>query len=154
MKRHVMAIAFVFSVMCLSSNNCIAVSDGQTLPELTFNFVKLVGFQYPWLSLKVDFSILNSNEFDVNVSAIDYELVVQNHSVHVDGLKEKVKFESKKKTRIRFPLKININKILPVFPEVLSVGKVPYRIRGLITVDEFFIPLPFDYSGVLTLQDI
>lgn len=152
MKKHLTSVVLFFSVVGLNSAHCFAVDNNQDLPELTFNSVSFIGFQYPWLDLEVDFSVLNSNEFDVKVSSIDYELIVQGHSVLVDSLEAKVKFDAKKKTGVRFPLKININKILPVFPEALSAGKTPYHIRGLITVDDFFIPLPFDYSGLLTLQ--
>jgi len=43
-KRLVTLVASDFFTACLSLNNCFAVNDKRTLPELTFNFLKIPAF--------------------------------------------------------------------------------------------------------------
>ncbi|GAB1265345.1 LEA/WHy family protein [Aurantivibrio infirmus] len=139
---------------CLALTANIANSQEIKEPKVTFNSVQVTGLQYPWLDLKVGFKVSNLNDFDVTVNSVDYEIFIQNQSVLVDSLKAKVDFKAGKITGVRFPVKLNINKILPVFPSLLSARQVPYRIQGLVTVDNFFIPLPFEYSDFISLQGL
>lgn len=101
--------------------------------------------------LDVGLRISNSNDFDLTIEALEFELDV-NGRPFVNGLSRKVtRVSAMASTMLRVDAFMQSKDLVQQFktlsPGALKAG-VPYRVKGRIKTDQSSRWLPFDHAGV------
>ena len=90
-----------------------------TAPEVEVSQIEFVRWVEKDLFLNVSFTVKNTNDSDVNIKAIRYEMSVMGRSVAKDYHEQKIFLKANAVSTVTLPLKVDTVRLFSAMPDLL-----------------------------------
>ncbi|MFT6388940.1 MAG: LEA14-like dessication related protein [Cellvibrionaceae bacterium] len=137
----------IFSSFFSYANSFLTMTE----PEVEVTQLEFVGWVEKNLFLNVTFKVKNTNDNDVSINAIRYEMLILGRSVAKDYRDQKIFLKANTHSTVVLPVTLDMVRLFAVIPEALLVNQLDYLFTGAVVVEGLLLHLPFEKKGVLPL---
>lgn len=146
MKKILILLSFFMLYSCSGLMNMLNNQDTIKKPNAKIVDVKITGLSFEKVDLVFDIEIQNPNSVGINMSGLNYELLI-NDQDFIDGEdKNPLKIKSKGKSIVKFPLSLTYLNLYRTYKNVEGKKDIEYEFRTklgftLPVIGEVKIPL-------------
>jgi LEA14-like dessication related protein len=120
-------------------------------PDVNVSQIEIIRLVEKNLFLNVTFKVKNTNNSQINIKAIRYEMFILGQVVAEDYRDQNIILNANTITSVVLPVTLDVVRLFSVMPEALILNKVDYLLTGAVVVKDLKIHIPFERKGVLPL---
>lgn len=129
----------LFVTALLSLSSCISVSALKE-PRVEVKAVEISQLDFSGGKIEVTCDVDNPNNKDLNISSVDYHLLLNGKSFLKDRIDKEFQLKANAKTQVKIPLRFTTQNIANGF-EAFSLGQaLKYEVIGRAKVGVFSVP--------------
>jgi LEA14-like dessication related protein len=111
-------------------------------------FVRLVEKDF---FLNVTFKVNNTNDSQINIKAIRYEMLILGRLIAEDYRDQNIILNANTISTVVLPVTLDVVRLFAVMPEALVLNQLDYLLTGAVVVEDLIIHVPFEAKGVMPL---
>lgn len=139
------------SVFVLTS--CMSIADELVDPiKVKVPDVSVAKMSLTRADLKVTLRVTNPNKISATVSKLNYEVIINDHSVAQDTYVKDVKVPAEGTVETVVPVEVSNTDLVSFLAKTIFTKGSTYRARGDVHVGP--LTVPFDEKGLITRKDL
>lgn len=127
-------ISLYFLLSCSEALKILQQSNIRQ-PAVSISSARLTGLSFDKADLQVDIDINNPNSLAIDLSAFDYEVLINGKSFLSGTENQGLNIAANKSSTIQLPVSLRFNDILSTFRELKSSDSIRYQIKSGLSFD-------------------
>jgi LEA14-like dessication related protein len=142
---------FIFSLLVFyftaQANSLLTMK----VPDVKVGQIEFVRLVEKDLFLNVTFKVNNTNDSQINIKAIRYEMLILGRLIAEDYRDQNIILNANTISTVVLPVTLDVVRLFAVMPEALVLNQLDYLLTGAVVVEDLVIHVPFEAKGVMPL---
>ena len=121
------------------------------VPDVKVGQIEFVRLVEKDLFLNVTFKVNNTNDSQINIKAIRYEMLILGRLIAEDYRDQNIILNANTISTVVLPVTLDVVRLFAVMPEALVLNQLDYLLTGAVVVEDLIIHVPFEAKGVTPL---
>ena len=121
------------------------------VPDVKVAQIEFVRLVEKDLFLNVTFKVNNTNDSQINIKAIRYEMLILGRLVAEDYRDQNITLNANTISTVVLPVTLDVVRLFAVMPEALLLNQLDYLLTGAVVVEDLILHIPFETKGLLPL---
>jgi LEA14-like dessication related protein len=142
---------FIFSLLVFyftaQANSLLTMK----VPDVKVGQIEFVRLVEKDLFLNVTFKVNNTNDSQINIKAIRYEMLILGRLIAEYYRDQNIILNANTISTVVLPVTLDVVRLFAVMPEALVLNQLDYLLAGAVVVEDLVIHVPFEAKGVMPL---